>query len=307
MGHHDEVGLWRKTGEVLASRTVALLLFGGICVSGIPLSLQKMPGGVFKWVVNALMLALGLNIAFCTVRQWRSLATPVTMLHLGLLVVIAGGGLSETGYIGTANIYEGDMVDSFYRWDREKEFKPGYSVLLRRINIEYYPVWVKVGVKHNGKKEALFVLRTGDDFRIGDYTVRVKELGLNPPHLMMDVYQAGNLVGRYNTLNSTGLSGDFPYDFVLVAYTTPVISRASVDLSVIGDDGSVAEGTTEVNRPFVWKGIRFFHTATSLDSQGRPYAGIQVVYDPGRPVVYAGFFILIAGGVMYLRRFYGHR
>ncbi|RMF99793.1 MAG: ResB-like family cytochrome C biogenesis protein, partial [Nitrospirae bacterium] len=99
----------------------------------------------------------------------------------------------------------------------------------------------------------------------------------------------------------------FPYEFVLVAYTTPVIKQTSVELTVIGDDGSRAEGHAEVNGPFLWRGIRFFHTTTAFDEDGRVYAGIQVVHDPGRPVVYSGFFILMAGGIMYLRRFRGYR
>lgn len=52
----------------------------------------------------------------------------------------------------------------------------------------------------------------------------------------------------------------------------------------------------QVNSPLNYGGYNFFQS--SYDSQDFNWSGLQVVKDPGVPVIYAGFILLIAGLVM---------
>ena len=104
------------------------------------------------------------------------------------------------------------------------------------------------------------------------------------------------------------LPADFPYSFKLVAYKDAVIKKFWIDMELLENGRKIASGVTEVNRPFNWNGIDFFNTQISVDGAKRPYAGLQIVRDPGKYVVYAGMIILSAGAVAaWYRRFFRSR
>jgi cytochrome c biogenesis protein ResB len=53
------------------------------------------------------------------------------------------------------------------------------------------------------------------------------------------------------------------------------------------------ETTVEVNRPFSYKGYVLYQSG--YNPNDRSYTSLQVVKDPGVPVVYAGFGLMIVG------------
>ncbi len=64
-------------------------------------------------------------------------------------------------------------------------------------------------------------------------------------------------------------------------------------VSVLKDGNEVLNKDIRVNDPLVFGGYAFFQS--SYDTQGLNWSGLQVVKDPGVPVVYAGFGLLILG------------
>jgi cytochrome c biogenesis protein ResB len=95
---------------------------------------------------------------------------------------------------------------------------------------------------------------------------------------------------------------------MLVGYKTPRLKRQWVDLMLTDSSGLVSEGTAEVNGPFQWGGLYFFNTQVELDPKGVPYAGIQIVRDPGRWLVFSGMTMVALGALMAtFRRRYGFR
>ena len=131
----------------------------------------------------------------------------------------------------------------------------------------------------------------------------------NSENLKLSVFEKDKLIGTFNTLSgSTDLPADFPYSFKLVAFKTPRLKRQWVDLILTDASGVVAEGTAEVNGPFQWEGLYFFNTQVDRDPDGVPYAGIQIVQDPGRWLVFSGMVIVAIGAFMAtFRRWYGFR
>lgn len=297
---------WDRTTRFLSSTELALALFGALGLLAIPGTL-----GTQRWLYGSplytgLLALLGVSTLVCTQRRRRSLSPAVMVVHAGVLVVLAGGLLGMRGFVATVNVYEGESVDRFYRADLDRDVPLGFSLTVGKIRSETYPAPVKVGVLKGGEKAALQTLVVGGSFPLHRYLVRVDGLDVGRRLLRLTVLHNGRVVGTTDTLDSGSLPAGFPYAFRLVAYRDPAVKRFWTDLRLSRDGREVAAGSAEVNAPFVWEGLTFCTTQIDRDRDGRPYAGIQVVRDPGRVTVFCGFGIVALGVLLsFLRRFYG--
>ena len=72
-------------------------------------------------------------------------------------------------------------------------------------------------------------------------------------------------------------------------------------LEVIEDGKVVKEKTIEVNHPLTHEGYAFYQA--SYDKERESWSGIEVVKDPGVPLVYTGFLFLVLGlvGIFYVQ------
>lgn len=294
----------KRVFSFLASTELAVALFLAISILAIPGTITNSRGIYASPFFVALLGAFALNLFLCTLQRRKTLAKSVMLLHCGVLVTLGGCVLTSFGFVATVNIYEGGGVDQVYRWDLQQDVPLGAELIVKKINREYLPVPIKVGVLKQGKKEGLFVIKTGGNFALQQYQIMADKLELPGNNLKLSVYEQGRLVGTCDTEGGTTLPGDFPYAFKLVAYQTPVLKRLWVDLLLANGPNVLAEGIAEVNNPFLHKGLYFYNTQVEKDPEGRPYAGIQIVRDPGRPFVFAGFVMVGIGVVMtYLRRY----
>ena len=75
--------------------------------------------------------------------------------------------------------------------------------------------------------------------------------------------------------------------------SSPSIKDYKSHLQIIENDKVVLEKTIEVNAPLSYKGYSFYQA--SYDPNDMTYTLLQVVNDPGVPVVYAGFALMILG------------
>ena len=83
------------------------------------------------------------------------------------------------------------------------------------------------------------------------------------------------------------------------------------DLTFLKNDSIAYQGSLLVNHPITFEGLRFYQASYgtvpdghaqdqvlqifSLDHMERYYTGLQVVYDPGLPIVASGAFLMFAG------------
>lgn len=296
----------KRLYQILISKQLAASLFAAVCLFSVPWTFTEeryLYSGIIIRVIFGLM---GLNLLFCTMERTRLLSKPVIIMHIGGLVVLVSGVISSFGFLATVNIYEGKMTDKAYRWDIRQDVPLGVNLAVKKINAEYYPVLLKVGVKRGEEKVGLFELKTGESFSIGDYSIKAEALELPSENLRLNVSEHNNFIGSASTSGTVDLPDNFPYRFVLVAFKDPLLKRVWVDLSISNGKNVIAEGPSEVNSPFKWNGLSFYNTEISSDKYGLPYAGIQVTKDPGRPYVFFGFGLMGIGSVMYfVKKFSG--
>jgi hypothetical protein len=288
----------------LAGPRLAVFLFGAIALCALPGTFGSDRSWYTALPFRVLLGLLGLNLLACSVRRWRGLSWPVRLMHGGILVTLAGTLLTASGFVATVNVYEGGATDTAYRWDRQRDEPLGLTLAVTRINREYRPVPLKVGVLRGAERVGLFPLVTGESFSLAEFRVTAEAIDIPAKALTLAVHQGGRLLGRVSTVGESTLPAGFPYDFKLVAYRDPALQRLWVDLQLRQGEAVLASGTAEVNHPFSWQGLDFYHIQTDRTPAGAPYAGIQIVRDPGRPVVFAGFAVVGLGAVLaLLKRF----
>lgn len=292
----------KQAYEIFSSRKTALVLFSGMCLASLPGTFAEKSGIYSHPLFISLLALLTLNLLVCTVRRIRSLPRPVMVLHSGVALTLIGAAVGASGYVATVNVYEGKSVDKAFRWDIRKDAPLGMDLTVNSINVEHYPAQVKVGVLKDGSKHRLITSRTGETFDLENYQVRIDSLDLDSKNLRLSVYNQGHYLGYAETAGKSELPPGFEYAFVLVAYKDPELKRTWLELLLSDNGRLLAEGATEVNSPFEWQGLAFHHTKTDVDAYGNPYAGIQITKDPGKQIVYLGFFVTCIGASAYLIR-----
>ncbi len=295
----------RKTVDYLASTECAVVLFLGIAAVAIPGTFTRKSGLYTSPFFLALLGLFALNLVLCTAKRFRTISRPVLILHGGVVLTLVGCIATATGFVATVNVYENIVADRFFRWDREQDADLGFALVVKKINMEFTPTPIRVGVLKDGRKEGLHQLKTGESFELPPYRVTADSLDLQSEVLQLTIYEQGRRIGSCLTSGTSELPTGFPYEFKLVAFQNPRLLRQWVDLALLNGNNVIAEGISEVNNPFQWGGLYFYNTQVNRDQAGKSYAGIQIVRDPGRPVVFSGFAVMGLGALLsYKRRFF---
>ena len=296
-----------RVGSFLGSKRLALWLIPLFCISVVPGTFSESDIRLSLWS-GIILGCLGLNLTLCTLQRFGTVQKPILVLHIGMIVVLCGAVITSFGYVATVNIYEGTGVDTVYRWDLGQDVSPGVTVSVNRIDIEYYPIPLQIGVLRGKEKSGPYLVRTGQSFEVGQYAVRADSFDAFRGSAKLSVFQDGRFIGTADTEGFRQLPDEYPYDFRLVAFQKPAYKKVRADIGLQNGSGIVARGYAEPNSPLAWNGLRFYLTNVERDEYGNWYAGLQVVRDPGRPVVYLGFAIVVLGSLMWLfRRVRGRR
>lgn len=289
--------------DLLTSTRVVLGLLFLLVGMLVPATIVPSIAPLFMLVAKGALGVLGLSLIVCTITNRHTLRLPTLFIHLGILVVLVGGFVSSFAFVATVNIYARAATDLVYDWQAGRDVPLGAELRVVRINSEYYPADVQVGVLRHGRKERLVQTRSGESFGQGEFTVRIMALDPGTRTLEINVQDRdGRPVGTLVTGGRHDLPRGFPLDFQLVAFKDPQVKRVWVELEIRRGGRVVATGTAEVNRPLHWEGMRIFLTQIALDPAGKKYAGLQITRDRGVPLVYAGFAILSLGLLLALRR-----
>lgn len=291
--------------EWASSTRLSIILFGLLAAAAIPGTLLKSQREYYSHpVFTALLVVFALHLTLCTVKRWQSLAASTLVVHLGVLITLAGGVLTGTGYVATINIYEGESSKTVYRWDLQKDTPFSHEIRVKKINKLFHPVPLQIGIMKGEQKHDLQTVKTGDTFQLDGFSIQVDSFDPWKEIVTVTVLKNGQIIGTANTAGTSTLPADFPFSFKLVKFKDAVIKRFWVDLEFLENGHVVKSGATEINTPFNWNGLDFFNTQISLDQEKRPFAGIQIVNDPGKYVVYSGMFILSVGTIAaWYRRF----
>ena len=232
--------------------------------------------------------------------------------HLSILTVLVGALVGSLGFVGTINIYEGDWSDQYYNWNRGRNESFGFRLNVDNLSVVHYPVSFKIMVRDRatGVKVGIYKAVEGSTLLLSDkrYKLIPEKVDLERREAILDIYSGERVIGTYDTgLPEGGPLAPplFIYSFVVHTMGEPVTKSIASRVRLTKDGQTVKEAVVEVNRPLKFEGLVIYQTAYGKDPQGRYYSGFQVVRDPGVPVVWAGFILLMAG--LFLSFYFYHR
>ena len=283
----------------LTSLKLTLALLFLLTIAVLPGTLLQDPRHYYRnYLLAALFVLFGLHLLLCTVTRWKSLAKSTLIVHCGIILIFVGAMFSLFRTVATVNIYEGDSTNSAFRWDLEQDLPLGLTAKISKINTEFYPTLLKIGVLRNGSKFALETVKTGDNFKLDDAIITVERLEPWKKSAYLTVRKGSKIIGTAYTEGVSTLPEEFPYQFKLVKYQNANIKNFSVDMELLRNGKVVTSGRSAINHPFHYEGMSFYNTSISADDRGRPFAGLQIVRDPGTKIVFSGMALTCLGAVL---------
>lgn len=225
-----------------------------------------------------------------------------SLVHLSVLLIMAGAWAGSLGFVGTLNIHVGDSSDSCFDWDLKGQRPLGFELRLDRFELLYYPIEVRFAVMdgRTGRELELHTSREGLEhpLPVQGYSVRVQRFLPEEKTLVLGIYREGRLLGEYassatrKVVNPQSWGG---LEFEVRGYRDPVMKQTRSEVSLIREGRVVRQGVIEVNSPLVFEGVSIYQTAFDRDRFGLRYVGFQFSRDPGEPLVWFGCLLLVAG------------
>ena len=272
------------------------------------------------WWFIGLLFLLALNTFACAFKRFSFKLSKIgsTFIHFGIVIILLGATItaltSERGFMG---LREGESKDSFFIGHQPK--KLGFKLYLKDFMLEeensFYANKLMVELRDittdfpvNLNKEyniedsgyRLKILRYIPDFSMDITTKEVfsKSDKPNNPAIEVEVVSPAGGGRQWVFAKFPGINmGSKASENLKLTYVHQALSTNITDfkskLAIIDDGEIVKTKTIEVNDPLQYKGYTFYQA--DYNPHDLTWTGIQVVKDPGVPLVYTGFFTFIIG------------
>jgi cytochrome c biogenesis protein ResB len=270
----------------------------------------------FTSLLVCLMLSLGVVTSGRFSLRLRSLGFVIT--HVSIIIIVIGAIIGSIfGAKGFLWLKEGQSSSVFYV--KEKPYPLGFEVSLMDFNLEYYESEkseISVQLKNNPNSVAqIFPAVVGQEFKIKGSAYKLEILQYIPdfvidaetkeassrsdspnnPALKIALSQDAKdrkeswLFARFPGMH---MSEDEPLE-VVYNFSPPEIKDYKSSLEISENGEIKASRIIEVNHPFQYKGYTFYQS--SYRPEDLTFTGLEVVKDPGIPLVYIGFSSLMVG------------
>ena len=270
------------------------------------------------WFIG-LLCVLSASIATCSTRRFATMrrttgyarwhAAGSMLTHISMLLILAGavirGAWGQKGYV---ELREGQTVASFMG-DRGERPLP-FTIHLANFEIETYDqqpekllvksesrqvaLPVKLGVEQGFEGFKITVLKYVPDFTVDMQTREITSRSSRPnnPAILVAVNGPTYQNHRWVFANFPGFDYGKPGSPVQLMYTA---RRADGPIKSFKSTLQLPDGehVVEVNSPLHFGGYSFYQSGYNPNDLS--YTSLQVIKDPGIPVVYAGFSLLIIG------------
>lgn len=260
-----------------------------------------------------------------TRKEWIGRLGP-HLTHFSLIVILAGSLIGNIwGFRAFINIPQGESIEAVALNDSNRLLNLGFTIRCDKFDMSYYPgtqmpkeYRSDLVIFENGRETLTKTIRVNDPLQYKGISFYQSSYGFLPPkpgeaRAELEIIPKGNASGGYRLQVAEGETKQIPG------------TDRNVQLATLIPDFSVGEGNRPISRsnqpnnPAAqvniyqngklsfrgWSFLKYrdFHGSTDDTykvkfinySGGKPYTGLQVVKDPGVPVVLIGFGLLVLG------------
>ncbi|GEM_PF-2985688 len=236
------------------------------------------------------------------------------LIHLAVLVIIIGGLIgSSFGFKGLIQLYEGEMTDTAWSPDGRQGIPLGFTIQCREFSVEYYESGIPRAyrtrlavIKEDGEGG-----ENGEDGEVADERV----IEVNHPWFYRGIgfYQQTWGQDRLYRMRATSLkdastvSAEIALGERFEVPDADLVFIPAMDLSEMRQEGLEIDSDIFVHvflkEKFqghigIKQGIPREISGYSLElecSPARTWTGLEVVKDPGIPLIWTGFAIICLG------------
>lgn len=313
-----KTGIWKFLSSIkLAIWLLAIIAFFSLAGTFIPQS------DIYSswWFILCLIL-LSLNLAVCLLNRLpfkkHSIGTVIT--HLSILVIFFGAFIGIVyGEKGFVKIAKTEEVSSFM--SKGEKVNLSFSVRLDDfIYTEYIDPKEKLLVytMDSGEGQRLIAeinTEAGVESDIADTGYRIKALNYLSDFVMDTITKVAQtrsarpdnpaiqvrLRSKAGQVSTFWVFARFPDMHQRIDPNFKFVYRWAgrrpkdfiSKVTILKENKELMKKYIRVNEPLNFGGYKFFQS--SYDTEALSWSGLQVVKDPGVPVVYAGFILLITG------------
>lgn len=216
------------------------------------------------------------------------------LVHLSPVLVALGAFLgTEAGFIGTTNVHVGAIADKVRAWRDGEEVSLPFAVEVQGFKRYWFPLTVRFAAK-SADGAALEPLELAEG-------VEAPVPGI-PYSILVERFDPDVAEIRYRVAGG-GFSGTFtradmasaPVMLSPLAFRGEV-RRAEAEVAFYGKDSQLlAKSPIAVNEPVRVLSHTVFLTAWGADSEGKPFVGLQVAYDPAQWLMWVGAILFTLG------------
>jgi len=225
--------------------------------------------------------------------------------HASILLIMLGALAGSLGHVGTVNVYEGGSAVEYYNWNDTADRPLGFELCVDKFTLQFYPAHLRIEARNRGTgmKAGLFDTREGGAFMLPgtEYLIVPERMDQDKGEVTLKVYDGGRLAGVYDTAVEDGgptAPPLFDYSFDLVSHEAPILKDVASTVRMVRGGVTLDRGIVSINNPLKFEGLSIYQTSYDRDEDGRYYSGFQIVRDPGIPLVWSGFVLLLAGLVL---------
>ncbi len=302
----------------LASLSLFFWLSGLLLVAMVVGTLAPQWNLYRQWWFAGLLGGLAVNTVACVIHRWKAIRWPSLISHVGILSILAGASVTLIwGERGSLALMEGEAGECCGR-DAQQAMTVHlpFKVRLKKFWLEHYGEAkhaVRLAHRTEGWTKTLESVVVGKQYAVEGtpYKVTVKQF---VPDFMIDLAsksiqsrsstprnpallvaleasptQEVWLFAKYPGMHQESLPVEVAYE-----YRPAQVKQFKSQVEVVGEDGKVRhEQTIWVNQPMKYAGYTFYQSGYDPEKPG--LSVVEVAKDPGVPVVYTGFGVLLIG------------
>lgn len=286
---------------------VLLLVFVLILAGGSLLPLELAVEQLYNSIIlKVVVFILFIVLIICITTQYKSFSEKriYFIIHLALIIILSGGFISA--FFSTKAFMQLHADETSYMALKENHDKLvlPFKVKLKSFTIEKYNQQPEIILKFLDKdfktisqhpvfkKATIAIPENSETLKIA----QIKQERESITNILLDVNGYKRWVGTNDTAYLLDeINGIYIY---FENKQNNHIKSFKSNIEIIKKGNKITSFLIEVNKPCIIDGYKLYQY--SYDKENRKWSGIMIKKDPGVPVVYAGYLMLVLGIVLNL-------